>query len=137
MRRARAYLCVAVVALTAPLVGCGPLPPGRTCVPELSVTPEDPRPGRIVTVETTHACPVDLPEGARWEVRIQPADERIPLARAFVRPHADGSFAVSITVPPTIAPGPAIAHISNYGEYAKCAEGASCAAASVTFDVRH
>jgi hypothetical protein len=68
-------------------------------------------------------------------VRIQPADATIPIARAFVEPDADGAFSVEVTVPPTIRPGEAIAHISNYWDHAACPENASCAAASVTFDV--
>ena len=104
-------------------------------MPELSVTPSDPRPGRIVTVKTVRACAVDLPQGARFEVRIHPQDDRIPIARAFATPSEDGSFSVSITVPPTIRPGAAIAEISNYWDYATCHDSASCAAAEVVFDV--
>lgn len=118
------------------LAGCAPPAAPNVCVPELSVTPDDPRPGRIVTVETTRSCPGELPEGARWDVRIQPEGERIPIARASVDPEPDGSFAVSITVPPTIAPGRAVAHIANYWDYASCPGSASCAAAAVIFDVR-
>jgi hypothetical protein len=129
-------LLTVVCTLVPALSGCTSAQPTAVCVPELSVAPDDPRPGRIVEVETVRACPGDLPDGARWEVRIQPDDARIPLARAFVRPDDQGRFAVSITVPPTIRPGAAIAHISNYWDYADCPDGASCAAASVTFDVR-
>ncbi len=135
MRSTRAAAGILLVCALSPLAACD-APTAAVCVPELSVTPDDPRPGRIVTVETVRGCPVDLPEGARWEVRIQPAGETIPLSRAFVRPAADGTFAVSITVPPTIRPGAAVAHISNFWDYAVCPDGASCAAAEVTFTVR-
>ena len=135
MRRGGAAVALSVL-LGAMIAGCAPSSPEQVCVPELAVTPENPRPGRIVTVQTVRACPVVADEGVRWEVRIQPEDATIPLARAFVEPEADGSFAVRITVPPTIGPGPAIAHIANYWESATCPDDASCAAASVTFDVR-
>ncbi|MFJ6652467.1 hypothetical protein ACIQLJ_06700 [Microbacterium sp. NPDC091313] len=137
MRRAAASIAwaAAAVVLGATLSGCASAQPTAACVPELSVTPSDPRPGRIVSVETVRACPIDLPDGARYEVRIHPQDDRIPIARAYVTPDADGSFAVSITVPPTIRAGATVAEISNYWEYATCPDGASCAAAEVVFDV--
>ena len=78
-------------------------------------------------------CP--LPAGAELTVRIQPVGETIPLAQARVTPDPDGSFAVSITVPPTIRPGQAVASISNYWDIATCPEGASCASAAVEFTV--
>ncbi len=121
-------------AIGISLTGCG-LPPASVCVPTLAVSPENPRPGRIVTVSTVHPCPVELPQDAVWHVRIQPADATIPLAQAEVRPDAGGSFEVSITVPPTIAPGQAIAWISDYWDYAVCPDNASCASAEVAFEV--
>ncbi|MEZ3160835.1 hypothetical protein AB1K54_09860 [Microbacterium sp. BWT-B31] len=128
-----AALAVAALALGA-LPGClASGPPASVCVPELTVTPDDPKPGRIVTVATTHACPV--PDGTEWVVRIQPAGKPIPLAEAKVKPDGDGSFEVSITVPPTIGPGSAIAWIANYWDTAQCPSGASCASAEVTFTV--
>ncbi|KAA9144064.1 hypothetical protein F6B41_22350 [Microbacterium lushaniae] len=135
MRSRRSAVALALSILAgATIAGCASSTPEQVCVPELAVTPDAPRPGRIVTVQTVRACPAE--EGVRWEVRIQPEDATIPLARAFVEPEADGSFAVRITVPPTIGAGPAIAHIANYWESATCPDGASCAAASVTFEVR-
>ncbi|WP_295794085.1 hypothetical protein, partial [uncultured Microbacterium sp.] len=76
-----------------------------------------------------------LPAGPELTVRIQPVGETIPLAQARVTPDPDGSFAVSITVPPTIRPGQAVASISNYWDIATCPEGASCASAAVEFTV--
>jgi hypothetical protein len=128
------------IAATATLVvlACSALTaclaePSRVCVPTLTVDPDEPRPGRIVTVSTTDACP--LPESAELTVRIHPVGEPIPLAQARVTPDPDGSFSVSITVPPTIRPGQAVASISNYWDIATCPEGASCAAAEVEFTV--
>lgn len=133
-RRPGAVLALLGLVL-AGSAGCGPSG-GVACVPELSVTPDDPRPGRIVTVGTTRACAGALSEGERWEVRIQPADRPIPVARAFVDPEPDGTFTVRITVPPTIGPGPAIAHIANYRVDTPCPGSARCAAPSVTFEVQ-
>ena len=77
-------MTLAVVAIGAfTLPGCVPTSdPPAVCVPELSVSPENPKPGRIVTVATTNPCPA--PEGTEWVVRIQPDGERIPLAQARV-----------------------------------------------------
>ena len=131
----RALLLAGLVgAIGLPLSGCGS-PPVSVCVPTLAVSPENPRPGRVVTVKTVHPCPVNLPEGAVWHVRIRPDDATVPLAQAEVRPEADGSFEVSITVPPTIRPGRAIAWISDYWDYAECPDRASCASAEVGFEV--
>lgn len=125
---------VAVCAFVgATAVGCSAPAPSSVCVPELSVSPDHPRAGRIVTVSTVRACPVL--EGTEWNVRIQPDDARIPLAQARVAPEADGSFEVSITVPPTIRPGGAIAWISDYWEIVPCPDGASCAPAETRFTV--
>ncbi|GEM_PF-1968152 len=121
-----------LVVVCAPLTSCLSAP-STVCVPTLTVDPDNPRPGRIVTVSTTDACP--LPAGAELTVRIQPVGETIPLAQARVTPDPDGSFAVSITVPPTIRPGRAVASISNYWDIATCPEGASCASAAVEFTV--
>jgi len=134
--RTAAGMTLAVVAIGAfTLPGCVPTsdPPSAVCIPELSVSPENPKPGRIVTVATTNPCPAS--EGTEWAVRIQPDGERIPLAQARVEPDADGSFEVSITVPPTIHPGPAIAWIANYWETQECPDEASCAPAEVRFTV--
>ncbi len=132
--RAVALAAVAVCALVgSTAVGCSHPAPSAVCVPELSVSPDHPRPGRIVTVSTVRACPVA--EGTKWNVRIQPDDAPIPLAQARVTPDADGSFEVSITVPPTIRPGGAIAWISDYWETVPCPDGASCASAEVRFTV--
>lgn len=125
-------LAVSLIAGAA-LCGCGPAPAASVCVPELAVSPERPKPGRIVIVSTTNPCPV--PQGTRFALRIQPADARIPIAQARAEPSADGSFEVSITVPPTIEAGDAIAWISNYWEVVECPEGASCASALVSFVV--
>lgn len=133
-RRRGTALALLGLVLTA-LAGCSAAA-DTVCVPELSVTPDQPRAGRIVTVATTRSCAGALPEGERWEIRIQPADARIPLARAFVDPDPDGSFSVRITVPPTIGAGPAVARIADYWDHATCPAGASCADASVTFEVR-
>lgn len=133
MRTTRAVVIGAgLIVCAAALVGCAPVT-SRVCVPELSVTPEDPKPGRIVTVETVRACPTA--SDTLWRVRIQPEGKSIPLAEARVTPDADGSFSVSITVPPTIAPGAAIASIANYWDTQECPEGASCAPAQVSFTV--
>ncbi|MEF2255283.1 hypothetical protein [Microbacterium schleiferi] len=121
-----------LVIAGAPLTACM-AEPSRVCVPTLTVEPDNPRPGKIVTVSTTDACP--LPDGAELAVRIRPLGEPIPLAQARVTPEPDGSFSVSITVPPTIRPGQAVASISNYWDIATCPEGASCAAAEVEFTV--
>src|SRR3546814_10995197 len=110
--------------VVAGLAGCS-LPADTACVPELSVTPDEPRPGRIVTVATARACADALPEGERWEIRIQPADKAITVARAFVDPEPDGSFTVRITVPPTIRPGPAVAHLATSSAFASCPRSAS------------
>lgn len=135
-RRAAVSALIAVGAVgAAMLAGCSSSEPARVCVPEMSVTPSDPRPGRIVTVDTVRACPVDLPEGEKLEIRIHPADDRIPIARAFVRPDADGAFTVSITVPPTIRPGATVVEIANWWDYAACPDTASCAAAEGAFEV--
>jgi hypothetical protein len=132
--RAVALAAVAVCALVgSTAVGCSGPAPSVVCVPELSVSPDHPRPGRIVTVSTVRACP--MAEGTEWNVRIQPDDARIPLAQARVTPDADGSFEVSITVPPTIRPGGAIAWISDYWETVPCPGSASCASAEVRFTV--
>ncbi len=133
--RAAAGMTFAAIALgVLALPGCVTAsPPSAVCVPELTVAPENPKPGRIVTVATTHACPA--PDDVEWVVRIQPEGERIPLAQARVEPDADGSFEVSITVPPTIHPGTAIAWIANYWETVECPDGASCAAPEEEFTV--
>lgn len=133
MLRPAAAVVLSVVAGSL-LTGCGS-PSDSVCIPTLAVTPENPRPGRIVTVRTVHPCPVDLPRDAVWHVRIQPVDAGIPLAQAEVRPDADGSFEVSITVPPTIGPGRAIAWISDYWDYAVCPDDARCTSAEVAFEV--
>jgi len=127
------FAAIALAALSLPGCVSASGPPSAVCVPELSVSPENPKPGRIVTVATTSACPT--PEGTEWFVRIQPDGERIPLAHARVEPASDGSFEVSITVPPTIHPGTAIAWIANYWDTQECPEGASCASAEVRFTV--
>lgn len=127
-----AAMAALLVIVGAPLTACL-AEPSRVCVPTLAVDPDNPRPGRIVAVSTTNACP--LPGGAELTVRIHPAGETIPLAQARVTPNPDGSFSVSITVPPTIRPGQAVASISNYWDIATCPEGASCAAAAVEFTV--
>ncbi|NYE20602.1 hypothetical protein [Microbacterium immunditiarum] len=127
------FAAIALIALALP--GCVSTsdPPSAVCVPELSVSPDNPKPGRIVTVATTHPCPA--PEGTEWVVRIQRVDERIPLAQARVKPEPDGSFEVSITVPPTIHPGTAIAWISNYWDTVECPGGGSCVSPEEEFTV--
>src|SRR3546814_19561025 len=116
--------------VVAGLAGCS-LPADTACVPELSVTPDEPRPGRIVTVATARACADALPEGERWEIRIQPADKAIQVARAFVQPEPDGSFTLRITVPPTIGPWPAGAPIAKYREFDPCPSTPTCLPARV------
>ncbi len=123
-----AALVVAGVLGTACLAACAPAHEASAgCVPALTVTPADPDPGEIVTVTTSRACRITLPEGAVWKVRIRPADAPIPLAQASVRPDDDGSFTLSITVPPTMPEGPAIVWIDNYTEFAPCADSDDCA----------
>lgn len=132
----RALATVALCGLVAAaLAACGTVGPApdRVCVPELHVTPENPRPGRIVTVTADPACPT--PAGTEWTLRIQPADGRIPLSQAIVRPDADGTFSTEITVPPTIAPGPAIVWITDYWDDRECPDGASCASTEGRFTV--
>ena len=125
---------VAAAMIGLSLAGCS-VPPASVCVPSLSVSPDHPRPGRIVTVRTVEPCPLELPADAVLHVRIQPDDATIPIAQAAVRPDEDGSFEVSITVPPTIRPGRAIVWISDYWDYATCPAQASCASAEVAFVV--
>ena len=121
--------------LAAALPGCGTslVPPDAVCVPELHVSPENPRPGRIVTVTADPACPT--PEGTEWTLRIQPADSRIPLSQARVRPDADGTFSTEITVPPTMPAGPAIVWLTDYWDDRECPDQASCASAEGQFTV--
>ena len=69
-----------LVVVCPPLTSCLSAP-STVCVPALTVDPDNPRPGRIVTVSTTDACP--LPAGAELTVRIQPVGETIPLAQAL------------------------------------------------------
>lgn len=105
------------------------------CVPQLAVSPDDPHPGRIVTVITTHACPVRVLDRESLTIRIHPEGARIPLAQAKAAPAEDGSFAVSITVPPTMPKGPAVVEVSNWWDYAFCPDDAGCPAPQAQFEV--
>lgn len=124
---------VLAVLMLAPACSVSFGPPPSLCVPGLRVEPEGPRPGDLVTVTPDQNCPV--PEGTEWTIRIQPEDARVPLSEATVRPDADGSFALKITVPATIAPGRALVWITNYWDTAECPDGASCVSAEGYFTV--
>lgn len=134
-RARRALTVVAVLAVATPASACSGFsgPPPSVCVPVLRVEPENPRPGRIVTVTADPACPTT--DGVEWTVRIRPADARIPLAQAIARPDADGTFSVEITVPPTMPAGAATVWITDYWDTAECPDGASCASAEGSFTV--
>jgi hypothetical protein len=136
MRSGRVVVAVALVMGGAVgLAGCAAwvAPPASVCVPELHIEPQDPRPGRIVTVTADPACPAA--EGTEWTLRIQPEDKPIPLAQAIAKPAADGTFSVEITVPPTMPAGPAIVWLTNYWDTVDCPDTASCAAAEGRFTV--
>ena len=62
-----------LVVVCAPLTSCLSAP-STVCVPTLTVDPDNPRPGRIVTVSTTDACP--LPAGAEQPGAILESDVR-------------------------------------------------------------
>lgn len=136
MNRAAAPLASVVLLLAVGALGaCASLPPASVCVPELRIEPQTAHPGDTVTVATEHACPRAVPEGIDYEVHIQPDDATSPRATASVSPESDGSFEVTITVPPDMPPGRAIAWISNFWDYAECPDNASCASAEGYFEV--
>lgn len=123
------------------LASCTAGAPPTACIPELTVAPDAPRAGESIEVRSDIPCPGTSPaEG--WTIRILPegmpstSGNAAPGTEATVVPDANGTFAITMTVPAGMPPGPARVTVSNYYDHVPCDDHGSCAEIGTSLVVR-
>ena len=128
---------LAAVLLAGVLAGCGDGVSGGDCFPEPpTVEPAAVAVGAELTIASTgFACDARYDDERTYSLRMgfEGRAEQIELGDVDVAP--DGSFAVTVTVPPAASPGGSAVSIrgSRYDE--PCDDSSSCALYGVTFVV--
>ena len=125
-----------VSAVTLALSGCStpsPSPGSDYCVPRVSVTPAEVRPGDTITVEVESGCDAPTPPGG-WVMTAAPVGELDRAVRTTVEEDLGDGLTVSIELPDAFPLGEAWAGILEW-DYSGCPDGASCAGPTGSFQV--
>ena len=130
----RRVALVIVVALA--LSGCStpsPSPASDYCVPRVSVTPAEVRPGDTITVEVESGCDAPMPRGG-WLMTAAPVGELDLAVRTTVEKDLGDGLTISIELPSSFPLGEAWAGLDGW-DYGDCADNASCASPTGSFRV--
>ncbi|WP_291036450.1 hypothetical protein [Herbiconiux sp.] len=127
---------VGVVALAVPLLlllsGCSLIGGAQeNCLPHITVSPSPAVAGEPIVLASADVCGADVPaEG--WTVVVGHA-EQPPISVTTAEPF-DGSFEVTVDLPPDFPAGRAYVNIRNW-DYSTCNDTGSCATLDVGFEV--
>ena len=127
-----------MIGVMLALSGCStpsPSPASDYCVPRVSVTPAEVRPGDTITVEVESGCDAPMPRGG-WVVTAAPVGDLDAAVRTTVEEDIVDGLAVSIELPDSFPLGEAWAGILEW-DYGDCADNASCASPTGSFRVVH
>ena len=125
-----------VIAVALALSGCSTPSPSTAsdyCVPRVSVTPAEVRPGDTITVEVESGCDAPMPLGG-WVVTAAPVGDLDAAARTTVEEALVDGLTVTIELPASFPFGEAWAGFREW-DYSGCPDGASCASPSGSFRV--
>lgn len=126
---------VVVVVAVGTVSGCTTSSVGDRagCVPRTDVSPRTAHPGDVVTLTTTDACDVPVPDDG-WEVSAFAPVEGAQHTTVRSDEPLDGSWSASVTLPSDFPLGEATFGIENW-DFSTCPDDASCAAPFGSFRV--
>ncbi|MBA4248689.1 MAG: hypothetical protein C0444_10405 [Microbacterium sp.] len=116
------------------LSGCVSTPPAEEyCVPRVTISPVEVRPGDTITVTVESGCDVPMPAGG-WVVIAGPVGQLDLAVRTVTEAELVNGFAVTVELPADFPGSEGFAGL-DYWDYSGCPDNASCASPVASFRV--
>lgn len=132
MSLGRALSVVAIAAMV--LSGCVSAPPHEGyCVPRVTVSPAEVRPGDTIAVNVETGCDAAMPSGG-WIVIAAPVGQLDLAVRTVVEKELADGLSVMVELPADFAVGEGFAGLDAW-DYSGCPDNASCASPTGSFRV--
>lgn len=126
---------LAVVAIAAMVLsGCVSAPPAESyCVPRVTVSPAEVRPGDTITVSVESGCDADMPSRG-WVVIAGPVGQRDLAVRTLIEAELVTGLTTTVELPADFPLGEGFAGLDAW-DYSGCPDNASCASPTGSFRV--
>jgi len=134
----RALGVAAIAAMV--LSGCVSAPPVSSppaddyCVPRVTISPTEVRPGDTITVSVESGCEAPMPNGG-WVVIAGPVGQLDLAVRTVTEAELVDGFSATVELPASFPVGEGFAGLDGW-DYSDCPDTASCASPTASFRVK-